>query len=452
MAKTFTLINHKNLGPAIVLEKHDYYIDAYFSNKLGTKSLVIDHPSIEKWTLPITDFIKYQLYERIFDSWTKEKASDYIGDSNIQLVDIGDDVINARVKGTKTYNVSISLKNSRITFSCDCPVVGLCKHIYAVCAYIYKKQFYQPRREYNQANNNQKKDNPLTASLSSYLYFQKQYFDFISFYHIFDLLDKSENLENDLEIIHSFYSRSQYQLRVMELLLYPLYLNTNFHAKIDEIAAKTPSNDIKNMIKDLSSFAFTTRFSRVNALPWYNVALKYLNIVYNHDFSSLNNPEIRYGFETDYYVTNLLRYLSLYDISLDEVSSLIKSHTFRNYVYIIKSRVNDELLNKENVKYLFINAMNDSEINDPSIPISLLIHLLEGDDKGKLIPVINTRFKEINDENYPLIGEAICRYMFLSHMDKMRLEEDYLTLADKLPNNEYLIKLIQYQRGRKVKY
>ena len=59
MAKTFTLINHKNLGPAIVLEKHDDIISAYFSNKLGTKSLVIDHPSIEKWTLPITDFIKY---------------------------------------------------------------------------------------------------------------------------------------------------------------------------------------------------------------------------------------------------------------------------------------------------------------------------------------------------------------------------------------------------------
>ena len=451
MAKIFPLLKHKSLGPGVVLRNpHDGTVDCYFSD--GLKRIVVDHPYVEKWDLSITDFIKNQLYDGIFDAYLKEKAKKYIDSDHIQLVDIGDDIINARVKGTKTYNVSISLSNSRLSFTCDCPVQGLCKHMYAVCAYVYKEKFYKPRRESDKPISNSKKEDPLLTMLNSYLYYQRSSFDFISFYRIFDYLNDDKNdLVTSLKSIYQLYSRSQYQLRVMQLLLYPSYLNKEFHAKIDKIHAESPQNDFSSMLSDLQKYENTSQFNKVKELPWYKVALDYLNATFSKDISYFSEAKIKYGFESDYYLTNLLRYLKIYDLSVEDISKLNHSHTFKNYLYVIRSKMSDEMYQKGYVKYLFLSIMNETQLNDKNIPINLLIEYIKENDNPKLIPVFDSRFNEIEEKDYIYIADAICKYMFLSFVEKMKYEDIYLSLANKLLNNQYLVELVNHQRRKKAR-
>ena len=451
MAKIFPLLKHKSLGPGVVLRNpHDGTVDCYFSD--GLKRIVVDHPYVEKWDLSITDFIKNQLYDGIFDAYLKEKAKKYIDSDHIQLVDIGDDIINARVKGTKTYNVSISLSNSRLSFTCDCPVQGLCKHMYAVCAYVYKEKIYKPRRESDKPISNSKKEDPLLTMLNSYLYYQRSSFDFISFYRIFDYLNDDKNdLVTSLKSIYQLYSRSQYQLRVMQLLLYPSYLNKEFHAKIDKIHAESPQNDFSSMLSDLQNYENTNQFNKVKELPWYKVALDYLNATFSKDISYFSEAKIKYGFESDYYLTNLLRYLKIYDLSVEDISKLNHSHTFKNYLYVIRSKMSDEMYQKGYVKYLFLSIMNETQLNDKNIPINLLIEYIKENDNPKLIPVFDSRFNEIEEKDYIYIADAICKYMFLSFVEKMKYEDIYLSLANKLPNNQYLVELVNHQRRKKAR-
>lgn len=454
MSKSFLLINHKSLGPAVVLDKDsDGVLSAAFSGKTGRKSILESHPFTEKWNLPLTDFIKYELFEYIFDDFTKEKAERYINEDHIQLVDIGDDIINARVKGTHTYQVSISLRNSRITFTCDCPVSGLCKHIYAVCAYIFKTKFHQPRRNDSQTKQESKKDNTLQTTLSSYFYFQRNNFDFTSFYKIYDyIVSHLDNLEQHLEIINQFYNRAQYQLRVMVLLLYPLSLDSKINAEFSKILAETQQNDISILLSAINNFKESSSYRRVIELPWYKTAIEYLNAYFNQDLHFYIERNIRYGFESDYYLVNIIRYIEKYDLNIGDVTSLNSSSSFRNYMFVIRSKINNEVYHKENVRYLFIFTMNESELKDKSIPIEVLLKYAgEGVNAEKVIPILTARFNEIDVDQHQLLASLLCRYMFFSLTEKMKYEEDYLSLANKLPNNSYLIELINNQRRKKVR-
>lgn len=454
MSKYFQLINHKSLGPAVVLEKqNDGVLYVAFSGRNGRKNVLESHPFTEKWDLPIVDFIKYELFEEIFDQFTKDKAQGYIDDEHIQLVDIGDDIINARVKGAKTYEVSISLKNSRICLTCDCPVSGLCKHMYAVCAYIFKRKFYQPRRNDYQAPKNPKKDNPLTSMLSSYFYFEKNSFDFTSFYKIYDhICNNLSDLEQHLEIINQFYSRSQYQLRVMQLLLYPLSLDSKIATELNKINAETQLITIKPLLETLSSFTNTNAYKRLIEIPWYKTAIEYINALFNKDLTFFIERNIRYVFESDYYIINITKYLERYSISLDDVNKLSASTSFRNYMYILRSRIGEEIYSKENVKYLFIYTMSEAELKDNAIPIEVLLKFAYESHAGeKVVSILISRFNEIKVEDYPLISALICDYMFFSLSAKMRYEDDYLALASKLPDNQYLMELVSYQRRKKVR-
>ena len=451
MAKIFPLLKHKSLGPGVVLRNpHDGTVDCYFSD--GLKKILVDHPYVEKWDLSITDFIKNQLYEGIFDAYLKKKAEAYIDSERIQLVDIGDDIINARVKGTKTYSVSISLSNSRLSFTCDCPVQGLCKHMYAVCAYIYKEKFYKPRRESNKPNVASKKEDPLLTMLNSYLYYQRSSFDFISFYRIFDYLNDDKNdLATSLKTIYQLYSRSQYQLRVMQLLLYPSYINSEFHAKITKIHAENPQNEFSSMLSDLINYESTNLFNKVKDLPWYKVALEYLKAIYNKDVTYLSESKIKYGFESEYYLNNLLRYLRIYDLTIEDIAKLNHSHVFKSYLYVIRNKLPDEIYEKGYVKYLFLSIMNEVQLKDKNIPINLLIEYIKENDNPKLIPVFEARFNEIEESDHIYLADAICKYMFLSFVVKMKYEEAYISLANKLPNNQYLVELVNQQRRKKAR-
>lgn len=454
MSKYFQLINHKSLGPAVVLEKQsDGILYVAFSGKNGRKSILESHPFTEKWNLPLIDFIRYELYEDIFDPFTKEKAKEYIDDEHIQLVDIGEDIINARVKGSKTYEVSIALKNSKICLTCTCPVSGLCKHIYAVCSYIYKRKFFQPRRNDYQVVKNPNKDNPLQNMLSSYFYFERNSFDFISFYKIYEFINNNlDKLEQHLEIIYQFYNRSQYQLRVMELLLYPLSLDNKINAVLNKISGETQLISIKPMLENTASFNQSNTYKRIIEMPWYKTAIEYLTALYNQDLSFFSDRNIRYVFESDYYLINIIRYLHQYPLSLEDVNKLSSSTPFRNYMYLLRSRINEELYSKENVKYLFIHTMSETELKDHSIPVDVLLRFaVESNNGEKVVSILTSRFSEIKVENYQLVAALICRYMFFSFTEKMRYEEDYLSLASKLPNNQYLMELVSNHRRKKAR-
>ena len=72
------------------------------------------------------DLLLYRCYQ---EYWTRGQA--YEKQGRVKILKHDDKAVQATVKGTQDYTVSLAFKSGGLSRQCNCPVSDFCKHIIA---------------------------------------------------------------------------------------------------------------------------------------------------------------------------------------------------------------------------------------------------------------------------------------------------------------------------------
>src|SRR5215813_11840365 len=78
-----------------------------------------------------------------FSSAVRSRGSDYFQEGRVKITDGSAWEVNARVRGSRLYNVELAIESSKFHVHCDCPAFANepCKHIWATILAVEGKEY-----------------------------------------------------------------------------------------------------------------------------------------------------------------------------------------------------------------------------------------------------------------------------------------------------------------------
>jgi len=457
--KKFRLLTHKSLGDGIVtLNEGDGIGKVYFQG-LGAKSVMLDHPFMGEYDKTIKDFIKSKLYEALFDSFTKEKASKYVSSNRINIKEYTNNLITGTIIGSEEYDFVIEIEDSFLKLSCSCPVSGICKHLYAVFKYLSSKEdigvtsFSNSKAKKSSdtslAKNEDNKDSNkkvflFKTNIESFLY-DKGSFSFIDFFAIYDKITDESSFIEFINTLLIYYRRDQYRNRVSRELLPPFFFDNNFKELFTNYYENNSTNqDINNL--------FVTSFGQFNNVIVPNIDKqsslnrqnKLIKASFEKDllpFLELKNNSYSYYNASDY-IFSLAYLLKRKNLNKEEIKQLTSSDFFRRYassVYSYYQSFSNNKIEGNNI-LLFLSYVRN--IDDIDIPLEYVLTSIDTSECNNLfLKTLANKFDDIEKSYYPLIVDYL---IYCSKDFSIRtLSKDLIyEVLYKLPNIAFVSEVI----------
>lgn len=446
MANKFALIKHESMGNGIVISNNGQRtIEVGFVDD-GIKILTVDNPFISETHMSVMEFINDELYEYLFDAHTKEKGKEYNSPFKIQSLEITDNCVTGSVFGTEEYRFTLEISGGYIYLSCSCPVIGLCKHLYAACLFLKQNYAKVSQRNITNIENKAKKIRPL---LDNYLYYNLDSTNYRTLFTLYDYIIQEDNFDAFLIESYSFYNRNQYHNKIIDTLLYPLTFDPSISKWYQEYLASGANENIKNMIKEVVDYPNSINYQKAQKNRTHRIRYDLFKVVFDGDFDSLINLEDLSERDYQAYAFSLCKLLTLKELSFEQIravsqtSNFIRTSRFIYGVYItfrgIKGRNN----------LLFIDQANNLEEVLKDAPIEFVISQLNGSNNPlKFLPVINNRFNEINKEDYSILADAISYVAITGNFLKEQDKNVIFSIVDRMDNNIFLKELADHNLNR----
>lgn len=447
MANKFALIKHESMGNGIVIVNNGQRtIEVGFVDD-GIKILTIDNPFISEAHMTVMEFINDELYEYLFDDHTKAKGRAYNSPFKIQSLEITDSCVTGSVFGTEEYRFTIEISGGAIYLSCSCPVIGLCKHLYAACLFLKQNFAKVSQRNLTTNENKVKKIRPL---LDNYLYYNLESINYRTLFTLYDYIIQEDNLDAFLIESYSFYNRNQYHNKIIDMLLYPLMFDPLINEKYQECLASNENENIVKMLKEVVDYPNSLNYQKAHKNKAHRIRYDLFKVVFDGDFDALINLEDLSERDYQAYAFCLCKYLTNKELSFEQIrtisqtSNFIRTSRFIYGVYItfrgIKGRNN----------LLFIDQANNIEEVLKDAPIEFVIsQLTTSNNPLKFLPVVNTRFYEIKKEDYAILADAISYVAITGNFLKDQDKEIIFSIIDRMDNNFYLKELADHNLNRK---
>lgn len=447
MVIKFPLLKHESMGNGVVIKNNGHHIVEVGFSGDGIKNLTLDNPFITSCDISVLDFINDELYEYLFDDNAKKKAASYIYTHNISQLEIFPNKITGSVHGTHEYRFSIETKNSHILFECSCPVIGMCKHLYAACVYLKKNYAKVSERTLTPKEKKSKKLRPL---LDNYLYYPIDITNFRILFQIYEFAKEDDNLEDFLVECFSYYNRNQYHNKIIDSLLYPLTFDGGFDGKFNDYLTNGNNENIQRMLKETYDYPNNISYQRNENNKSHRIKYDLLRMTFKEDiqyFLSLETPTDR-DFQAIGYC--LCELLTRKELSFEEIKAINESPIFQKASKVIYS----VFVTYRNIighnGLLFIEQTKESDELLKTAPIDFVISkLFTSKNTIPFLSAINNRFYEIKQEDYDKIVESLVYTCLTTNISRHEEYESIIQLVDRFPDNKYLKQLVIYNAGYK---
>ena len=426
------ILFHKVYGFGIIKRIDSSIATIRFTND-QEKKIFVDHPSLILVNRTIVDKIIKSNSNNYFNSWTITKSKSYLQDINIY--DVTENSIAANVYGNMRYLTIVRLNNNKLTFSCDCPVTGTCKHEAAL--YNFLKNAFTKLTETAE----HKMDNE--ELLQSVELINEGRSTFLNRIKICDLLLENTNIHTIKTVIDKLksnsysydYYRRNTSKQAKEFINYML-LNDEIRKIVDDnLSLFSSSENYKNITKAIKTAENIMYSQSINDILTYLFANKRYK---EYIIKSLNYDSYNRG---NYIVEACTR--ATLD---DELIRVLKTHKFNNIddsVYrpiIIKMSFDDifDMVkeNKFNLQYRDISKYTKEQ------KIKLLPYIIP--TNYDICEIIENDFINDVDDKTKATIVASAEKSQLNNKQKTKL----LAFAKKLENSKYLQEYIKKDAGR----
>lgn len=426
----FRLIRHRSLGPGVVLSKEDGTLDVFFKDKKMHTILDNSMYFLDK-KVNLGEFIKYELYEGIFNEFTKTKAKNYINTNHINRISIQGNKITGIVNGTSQYYVSILTKNNNVEITCNCPVKGLCKHEYAFLKLLKEKYFNHVEEQVNIS-----KQRLIEADALS-LYRLGNFSSLDSFFNIVDYLSSCKKEVFEEYILIFLRNKSPNFEDLIFYAISPLFFNDTFKEILLSLNDKdNPS--VQNLVNKAYQIFL---HNYVNPSKKFTVLASILDAIVCLDTSKLLSIERTVYIPSDFIQSAFLFIFRKKDFSAKELYEIATSNIF-NYLnfYNFDSEIN--AIGKNKLAFVKWIKIEDEIFKE--FDISELIPFLSiSNPKSELISYLTNNFNKINPADYQLLVNNL--YVLKKYHYSSRAMID---LVGKLPNNLFLFDLFSERYDR----
>ena len=447
MVIKFPLIKHESMGNGIVISNDGHHIIEVGFADDGVKNLSLDNPFITASNLTVLDFINEELYEYIFDPATKKKAIPYISAFHIKDLQITPNRISGVVLGSGTYHFSIEINMSAITFDCSCPVMHLCKHLYAACVFLKKNYAKVNESSFINKENKARKIRPL---LDNYLYYSIDTTNFRLLFNIYDFATKDENLEDFLVECFSYYNRNQYHNKIIDALLFPLTFDPKLNDKFQNYLNSGANENVKRMLNEVYEYDKTFNYEKAQKIKSHRIKYDLLHMVFEQDPSYFLNLE---GVtEKDYQSLAycLSQLASQKELTFDEITAINESPDFQKAARTIYGIFITYRNIVGNNGLLFIEQSSHPEQLLKAAPIDFIISKISTSNNPiRFLITANERFNEIKMDDYEKVIEAIIYTVLTNDVSNTLQREAIKDLVNRFPNNKYLKEIVDYNVGYK---
>ena len=131
-------VYHVTFGLGIVKELSYGEIKVVFLN--GMPKTFMRHQDLSKY-FDVIDPVLVKAIMNFEDRYNESaliKGKEYFNENKVGNITFESDSFYCDVTGTHLYSVLVKLKHGNISYSCNCPVNGVCKHFTAV---LYKAKY-----------------------------------------------------------------------------------------------------------------------------------------------------------------------------------------------------------------------------------------------------------------------------------------------------------------------
>ncbi len=137
------IVYHSSFDYGIVCDLQPRTVQIYFKDK-RKRTFVLDLRNDSSYIRKVNEInikqvIELDLIEGLFDSSTKSKGNEYFRISRVRDYHQTSTSISANILGTYDYYASIFVEHGIVHLTCNCPVKGNCKHLYAL--YLHAKSY-----------------------------------------------------------------------------------------------------------------------------------------------------------------------------------------------------------------------------------------------------------------------------------------------------------------------
>lgn len=447
MVIKFPLIKHESMGHGIVIHNDGHRIVEVGFSHDGIKNLSLDNPFISASYIPVLEFINEELYEYIFDENTKKKATPYISAFNIKSLEVNEYKIFGSVIGTEEYHFSIETSNGYVLFDCSCPVIGLCKHLYAACVFIKKNFTTVSEKTLTPKENQSKKIRPL---LDNYLYYPIDTTNFRLFFNIYNYIKGEDNLEIFLIECFSYYNRNQYHNKIIDSLLYPLTFDKEIDSYLKQYINEGDNPNIIKMINEIYLYPSSYNYQRNQNNKSHRIKYSLLEMALKEDITIFFNLEPLTDKDFSALTYCLCELLAKKELTFEEITAINDSPNFQKASRIIYG----VFITYKNIAghngLLFIEQIDNAETLLKSAPIDFIISKLTiARTPYPFLSAVNNRFNEIKKDDYDKIIEAIVYTCLTTNTVKNTLKESITQLVDRFQDNKYLKEIVNYNLGYK---
>ncbi|MGM9970695.1 MAG: SNF2-related protein [Anaeroplasma sp.] len=224
MLKIGDYISYYSYGLAKIIEINENQVTALFIDK--KRIFNIDEKSYGIVSNDIIDSLKNENWMDSFSNNTLRKGKDYFYEENVESINIKDNRIYSKVRGTSLYKTDLFIRKNASLLECSCPVGFNCKHA-AATLYKLEDEYYSIEESTESlASVNKSKDKSFDFSKLDELI--GKYVDYLSFSQINEL--KMYLLDNfgqsDISKLVSYLINSEYEefiIRTIIIIIYCLY-------------------------------------------------------------------------------------------------------------------------------------------------------------------------------------------------------------------------------------
>ena len=443
MAVRYLILKHLSLGYGVLLKREANDIGhIFFSDTKSTKQVLLSHPNLAvAENVTLTKFVSLGLYEGLFDSATKAKATDYLNGA-IKDLHVSENECYGAITGTKEYSFRISIdSNSFITLSCTCPVGGACKHLYAVL--LTMKKLLDPKGE-KVIPNVVAEEKTFKDSLERYLYLRGG--DNIPLVGKLSYQIKSfEKCQKFIEELVPYYLRGQYKARVINDILSPLFFNQHNVENFQKIL-ETADDNTKNMLMEADnnfqtlSDELEKRRGVTRKANIYNILLapNSVSLVELLKHAEDNYSEERIASQV------MMEYLKYQDLTIEEIAALKDCYLFQmNHRYYMQDLFSSPAKNRLSIYLLLFDELPLDENKIRQIPLEYFLRVAPySNDKSRYVQIVHANFENVKKEEYPLVAELLVG---------AALQHDYLDertirlgieLSKRIPNCSFISELV----------
>ena len=444
MAVRYLILKHVSLGYGVLVKREPNDVGrVFFADAKSTKNVILSHPLLSvAEVIPLSKFVSLGLYEGLFDSWTKEKAMDYL-DGAIKDMHLSENECYGTIMGTREYSFRISIdSNSFINMSCSCPVEGACKHLYA--AFLTMKKLLDPKGERvvpSQIN----EEKTFKDTLERYFYLRGG--DNIPLIAKLSYQIKSfEKCQKFLEELLPYYQRGQYKARVINDVLSPLFFNAQNIINFNK-ASETGSDGIKAMLSEAESNykvlweELEKRRGVTRKANLYNILL-----APNCDalIELLKHAEDNYSEERAASQV-MIEYLKYQDLTIEEIAALKGCYLFQmNHRYYMQDLMSSPAKDRLSIYLLLFDELPIDEKMIKLIPLDYFLKIAPySNDKSRYIQIVHANYENIKDEYYPLIVELLVGVSLQHEYIDERTIRLSIELSKKMPHGSFINELVE---------